>query len=699
MQHFFENMRLSRKIFGSTLIIAILPFLSLAYYSWQENEAALTQAAFDKLVSIREAKRSEIDSFFSAYFADVNILANTLSLFYRQLESQGKKPLEHLSTHPDYIDFFAENIKAYGYYDLFLISLDGEIVYSVSKEDDYQTNILTGKYANTHLGTTVKKALAGQTAMSDYALYPPSNNDPAAFFATPVNAHGKAQFILAMQIADELLNELLAQRAGLGERGEVYLVGQDHLMRSNSFLDPEHHSVHASFEHPEKGKVDTLSAKAALNGESGVMVTQDYLGNMVLSAYAPLKIGANQWAILADVDKQEALASVDELVLWVSWIGILGLFVIVVGALLLSQHIKKPLEQMVVILKNLAKGDLRLHTTEINNSETGQMLNAASTMSQHMSQVISDVQEKASGLAEAAEQLSTTSQSMSQNANEQAASVEETSASLEQMNSSIIQNNENAKLTDTKAQTTAKQAGQGGEAVDKTVKAMLEITTKISIIEEIAYKTNMLALNAAIEAARAGTHGRGFAVVAAEVQKLAENSQNAAKDIRQLASESVGIAKTAGGLLIEIVPNVQGTADLVQEISAASNEQSIGVGQINNAIGQLDQTTQQMASSAEELSATAEEVTAQASNLQQLVSYFKIDLNTASTDAFVDESVELPIEEEEVVNDMVQTPESDFIDDMDLTRETTQTVRERHYQSPPLPSTPVAINQKDFEQF
>jgi len=187
-----------------------------------------------------------------------------------------------------------------------------------------------------------------------------------------------------------------------------------------------------------------------------------------------------------------------------------------------------------------------------------------------------------------------------------------------------MQNTENSRVTNTMAKEAAVQAADGGKAVDETVAMMKQIAKKISIIEEIAYKTNILALNAAIEAARAGEHGRGFAVVASEVQKLAENSQSAAQEIRQLANRSVGVAETAGKLLDNIVPSIQKTSALVQEITAASQEQSAGVGQINTAVTQLDQLSQQNASAAEELAATSEEVNGQAAHLQQIIDFFKL---------------------------------------------------------------------------
>jgi methyl-accepting chemotaxis protein len=339
-------------------------------------------------------------------------------------------------------------------------------------------------------------------------------------------------------------------------------------------------------------------------------------------------------------------------------VGLLGAL-----AFLLVRSIRRPVSEAVQVADLLAQGDLGASLTVDTQDEIGQLLRSMKRMVTYLqemaglaeaiaagdltvdpaprserdrlgvsfrdmvrklSSTVADLRMGAETLTAASREVSGTSQALSRGTSDQAASVEEASSSLEQITASITQNAANSKQMEQMAVDGAGMAEQSGAAVAETVEAMKAIAEKISIIEDIAYKTNLLALNAAIEAARAGEQGRGFAVVAAEVRRLAERSQEAAKEIAGVASGSVKMAERSGQLLLTLVPSIRKTAGLVQEVAASSDEQASGVNQITTAMQRVDQVAQKNAAAGEQLAATAEEMAGQAGALKQQIEFFRL---------------------------------------------------------------------------
>ena len=334
---------------------------------------------------------------------------------------------------------------------------------------------------------------------------------------------------------------------------------------------------------------------------------------------------------ILEINEQVAEQSKQEAAKEASRASIISISFMVAGSVLalllgyiLSKSIIGPVMKGVTFAKKLSEGDLTETVDVYQKDEIGILAEALRNMKDKLTEVVSDVQSATDNVAAGSEELSASSESLSQGATEQAASIEEVSSSMEQMAANISQNAENAKETDLLATKAAADARESGNAVVQTVDAMKSIAEKISIIEEIARQTNLLALNAAIEAARAGEHGKGFAVVAAEVRKLAERSGTAASEISELSSSSVEVAEKAGTMLQSLVPDIEKTASLVQEITAASNEQNSGAAQINQAIAQLDTVIQQNASASEEMASTSEELSSQGQQLQMTMSFFTV---------------------------------------------------------------------------
>ncbi len=459
-----------------------------------------------------------------------------------------------------------------------------------------------------------KTAIGGKSGTGSVVLSKVSGN-PVIGTAAPISVDGKIMGILFAVVDQTKFNTDYIEPVIIGNSGYAYLGDEAGKILS----------------HPDKNEIlksnisDTDFGRDMMKMQAGVL---EYSYKGVKKTTVVGTSPESGWKIIVTANNNDIYKGVTGLlklsIAITAFVFLFGVIIIV----LLSRAIVKPIKINSEYADRLANGDL---TFEFDQKllkikdESGDLAKSFYTLIEKLKTVVVEVISASNEVDKGSLQLSNTSEEISQGAAEQAANAEEVSSSLEEMGANIHQNADNAAQTEKIASKAARDAAEGGKVVMEAVEAMNEIAEKVRVIEEIARQTNLLSLNAAIEAARAGEHGKGFAVVASEVGKLAASSQKSAAEIQNLARNTVVKADNAGAMIQAIVPDIQRTADLVQEINASSSEMNSGIVQINEAMVQLDQVIQQNASAAEESSSMSEELTAQAAQLLELINFFKVE--------------------------------------------------------------------------
>ncbi len=532
--------------------------------------------------------------------------------------------------HSEYHPTIRNYLDRFGYYDIFLVDArSGNIVYSVYKELDFSTSLRDGPYSSSNIGRVFQKAVelpsSNDFVMVDFECYWPSYEAPASFIASPIFEDGKAIGVLIFQMPIDRINDLMKRDAGLGETGETILIAADGRQRCDSTRDPSNHSLTEAFRNSSK-RIDSDSVEKAILGQSGIQVTENYLGETVLSAYAPVPLLGVSWAIVTEVTKDDALASIATIAqvnadaqhhMMMISIGVclVATFVIVFVAWLVARSLVRPIRATVETLHDIAEGEGDL-TRRLDENQVGELAELAKNFNRFItrlqdlvgsisgnactltqaSQALSEsagrlsagaLQSKTQSatVSSAAEELSINMQSMAGSTEEMSSGIDHVAKAVSEMKQTIAEIAVNAEQSAEVASQAAGAADISNQKVNDMGNAANEIGMVISVIQDIAEQTNLLALNATIEAARAGDAGKGFAVVATEVKQLAKQTADATDDIRRRIETMQRSTGETVDSITQIGDVIRRVNELSRTIASAVEEQSITTQQIAEHVG------------------------------------------------------------------------------------------------------------------
>lgn len=553
----FRALNIRQKLLIALLVMGIAPLFVAMWISSVDTAKSLEQQSYQQLTSIRELKKRLLNDYFTERFADLAILTSAAT--HLQVHN-GRMALDEVDA--DAQAFYTQFKELEGYYDLFLINADGDVFYSVEREPDYQTNLVNGPYSNSNLASLFRKVVnSHQAEIVDFESYAPSQNAPAAFIGQPIlGKDGGLKTVVVLQLSIDHLNDAMTARAGMGETGETYLVGPDKLMRSDSYLDPINRTVLASFANPEKGSVDTDASNAAFAGDTDTRIVIDYNGNRVLSSFTPIKIKDITWAMMSEIDEEEALAPVAEMRMDLMIEIVVSAILVVIVAYLFAGSLVKPIREMTDHIGALAdgRGDLSVKLTVRTNDEIATLERRLNSFLEKMHGVVSSVSNTTRVIDDATVSVSQSVDKASAGADSQhedsyaaKVAIEELTASVQSIATSTSEArvasehayreiNEGMAVTEKTVdviESLSHEVADAADVIEKLNEQSKSISTVLEVIQGIAEQTNLLALNAAIEAARAGDAGRGFSVVADEVRNLAARTQSSTQQIHDIIDE------------------------------------------------------------------------------------------------------------------------------------------------------------------
>lgn len=682
----FKKLRISQKLVVFMVLIGVIPLLLGIIFANIRMAGQLETEAFAKLEAVHKIKVKQIIDWFenldhaAGFLTTTEIVRSRFDTLkaYHDEKNVGAHDSFPVNT-PEYRNMWNQmsdkmiaTQKTYRLEDMYIIcAAHGHVMYSNEKKSDLGQNLSSGKFRDSGLAIAWSKAIqTGKTVFVDFEVYAPAGNKPASFAAKPFyDTDGKLLGVMALQIPLEEINNIMQERAGMGESGETYLVGPDKRMRSDSIIDKSgNHSVIASFSGTVAANgCDTEAVRLVFQEKNDKKIIKDYNGNSVLSVFAPVQIGNDfTWALMAEIDKSEALAPANQLrTVLIFMLVILALIVAGVGYML-ARSISKPIDGMVNRTRDLAKGeaDLTKRIKIDSQDELGELGGHFNEFIQRIQQLIQKVKTNADNVSSASLEISSSSEQLAATVEEQSTQSQSVSSAVTQLTATSDDISKSIENTRNAAEESATMTRDGGKIIQQSIEALKSIeeqTTNlgriianlggstqkigniINVINDVADQTNLLALNAAIEAARAGDAGRGFAVVADEVRKLAERTAKATKEIEQIITQlrqeannaekamddaaaevekGSGLGRESLQILDKIVVASDNISDAAIAVASAITQENATIEEIGNNVQGIAAASEQSANAVQEVASTAEDLSRQAEALKSMVDQF-----------------------------------------------------------------------------
>ncbi len=580
-----------------------------------------------------KTKKKEIENYFEFSIKKIELMSSSMgvqNLFERLEKYHDNKKLKKYENFPVnskeynkitgiYSEYFSDYIEINNYHDIFFICKEhGHLMFSAKHEDDFGTNLSSGKYKKSQLAKLWKKVLkTEETVIIDYKFYKPSNEE-AFFIGTPIYKNNELIGVFALQMSEKKLENIINKKNSIYKTSEAYVVGKSFdgkfKLKTNRII--------------KKGKIgdkkkDKYIKKCINTQEDGSYIKVGSTGEKEYVYFSPLEIKNLNWAIFYTTSVDEVMQNVylgRKIIIIITFIMII---MIIVSAFFLAKSISKPIGNVVYSMEKMSHKNLDFESYEERGDEIGKLYKSINSVNKNFLEIITKILKISKSVSSSSKQLSIVSHEVSERASEQASSTEEISSSMEEMLATINSNTKNAIETNEISKKAASKTKKTGEIFNETIKSVSDINEGILIIKDIASQINLLSLNASIEAARVGTSGRSFGVVADEIRKLAEKTNKASAKIEKLSNLGQKNSEITNENLKNLIPEIIKSAKLVNNITFASKEQSNGAEAINNSVQQLTEITNENSASAEEMSASAEELSIQVENLKLTVSDFK----------------------------------------------------------------------------